>query len=96
MIVRLELFANRSVQDDLFERLEKENLVKNFSLIPETQGVGNNGPRRGDHIWPEENFVLIAYMEMDEAKRVGAIVDDLREFFPSEGITVFATPTVEL
>ena len=96
MNVRVELFANRSVQEDLFERLQKEGLAQYFSLIPETQGVGINGPRRGDHIWPEENFILIAYVPEEEARRIKVVVEDLREFFPTEGITLFATPAMEL
>ncbi len=96
MTVRVELFANRSVQEDLFERLNRQKLAQLHSLIPETQGIGLNGPRRGDHIWPEENFILITYVEEDEARKIKAVVDDLRAFFPTEGITVFATPVVEL
>lgn len=96
MKLRVEIFANRSVQEDLFERLAKKNLATHYTFIPEIQGVGHSGPRRGDHVWPEENFALITYVDEEEAREIKAAVEDLREFFPSEGITFFAAPAVDL
>lgn len=95
-MVRIEIFVNRSIQDDLFERLKAAKVLKHYSLIPETHGVGATGPRRGDHIWPEENLILIAYVEEDEARQVNAIINELRERFPDEGIALFAVPTLSL
>lgn len=95
-MVRLEIVANRSVQEDLFERLRREDLLKHYTLFPEVQGDGTSGPRRGDHIWPEENFVMVAYVTKAQAVQTKAVIQDLKQFFTDEGIRIFATRAVEL
>ena len=54
----VEVIANRSIQEDFHERLRKRGIGAHYTLFPEVQGTGYAGPRRGDHIWPEENFRL--------------------------------------
>ncbi len=96
MNVRVEIIANRSIQEDLFEQLHAKSLAELHTLLPETQGVGLSGPRRGDHIWPEENFVLITYVDEAEARSIRDVVNELRGRFPDEGITLFAVPAYDL
>jgi hypothetical protein len=94
--LRVEVVANRSVQEDFFELLEGADTGREYILIPEMQGQGASGPRRGDHIWPEENFVYIAYVPPEEARRIATVIEELRRRFPREGMRVFATPSVPL
>lgn len=86
---RIEIIANRSVEEDLLEGLEKAGVGKHYTKIPIVVGVGNSGPRMGDHIWPEENFMLIIYCEDEEAEGIQKVVAEQKEFFQDEGIKIF-------
>lgn len=91
-MVRLELIANRSVEDDFYDLLGKQGLSPDFTKLAEVQGKGNSGPRRGDHIFPEENFVLIMYCEESEAEGIARAVGELKLVFPTEGIRLYRSP----
>lgn len=95
-MIRVEVIANRSVQEDFFERLGEHNLASTYTLFPEVQGSGSSGQRRGDHVWPEENFVFVTYCSKSEGRTIAAIVEDLKLFFPNEGIKFFATRCAKL
>ena len=95
-LFRVEVIANRSIQEDFFERLKESRLDTHYTLFPEVQGSGNHGLRRGDHIWPEENFVYVAYITKSEARTVQAHVTELVTRFPDEGIRFFVTRGVSL
>ncbi len=95
-MIRVEVIGNRSVQEDFFDRLAERELGEHHTLFPEVQGVGRSGPRQGDHVWPEENFVFFAYVERDEAKAIKEIVRELKEVFAGEGIKFFATEATEI
>ena len=86
---RIEIIANRSVEEDLLEGFEKAKVGSHYTKIPIVLGVGNSGPRMGDHIWPEENFMLIIYCENEEAEGIQRVVADQKEFFKNEGIKIF-------
>jgi nitrogen regulatory protein PII len=89
---RIEIIANRSIEEDMFEAFEKAGVAQHYTKIPEVMGVGNSGPRMGDHIWPEENFILIVYCEDDEAEGIKRVTGELKEFFVNEGIKLFEIP----
>ncbi len=86
---RIEIIANRSVEEDLMEGFEKAGVAQHYTKIPIVVGVGNSGPRMGDHIWPEENFMLIIYCENEEAEGIQRVVVEQKEFFRNEGIKIF-------
>jgi Nitrogen regulatory protein P-II len=86
---RIEIIANRSIQEDMFDAFKKAEIVKHYTLYPIVLGVGRSGPRMGDHIWPEENFSLIIYCEEQEAEKIREVIADLKAFFTSEGIKLF-------
>ncbi len=96
MNLRVEIIGNRSIQEDLFEALEKSKIDSRYTMIAETLGDGRSGPRQGDATWPEENFVLIIYCEKKVAQTIRRVVDDVKEHFPSEGLKIFAVKTEEL
>lgn len=87
---RLEIIANRSVEEDLYDILRRRELSPFYTKLPEVHGVGDSGPRMGDHVWPEENFVLIVYCEDSEVQALKDAVARLKELFPDEGIKMFA------
>lgn len=88
-MIRLELYANRSVEEDLFDAFTKAGVVKHYTKLPVVHGVGSSGPRMGDAIWPEENFALIIWCEEEESHRIAAAVELVKQKFPHEGIKLF-------
>jgi hypothetical protein len=96
MNLRVEIIGNRSIQEDLFEALEKSTIASRYTMITETHGDGHSGPRKGDATWPEENFVLIIYCDKSTAHTIRQVVDDVKEHFPGEGLKMFAVKTEEL
>ena len=93
---RLEIIANRSVEEDLYDILRRRELSPFYTKLPEVHGVGDSGPRMGDHVWPEENFVLIVYCEDSEAAALKDAVAALKELFPEEGIKMFSVEATRL
>jgi len=90
---RIEIIANRSIEEDLFDIFKRKEIAKNYTKIQIAYGVGKKGPRMGDHIWPEENFVLIVYCDDIEAGKIRDAVTELKEFFKNEGIKLFELGT---
>lgn len=86
---RIEIIANISIQEDMLDAFKKAEIVKHYTLIPIVLGVGNSGPRMGDHIWPEENFSIVIYCDNTEAEKIKNVITDLKAFFTSEGIKIF-------
>jgi hypothetical protein len=88
-MLRLEIVANHSVEENILEALSKEGVGKYYTKYPTIFGVGTSGPRMGDAIWPEENFALIIWCEEEEAHVIQRVVEGVKEHFPNEGIKVF-------
>ena len=88
---RAEIVSNQSVQDDITERLEKEIPGIQYTVIPEVHGKGLKTKKLGEVVWPEMNFILFAYIEDDDAKKVKDVIAQVKERFPNEGISLFFT-----
>ncbi|MCL2265288.1 MAG: hypothetical protein FWC22_04520 [Treponema sp.] len=88
-MIRIEIIANRSVEENILESLVKEEAGKFYTKIPNVYGVGACGPRMGDAVWPEENFALVIWCEDDEARRIKKAITSVKEKFPGEGIKLF-------
>jgi hypothetical protein len=86
---RAEIIANHSVQDELIEELEKAIPDVLYTVIPEVQGRGGNNRKLGTVTWPEVNFALFAYVSDGDAPTVRAVIADIKERFPNEGIKLF-------
>ena len=90
-MIRVEIIANHSVEENILESLVKENAGKYYTKYPGILGVGSAGPRMGDSVWPEENFVLVIWCEEEEACAIERAVARVKEKFPGEGIKLFKT-----
>jgi hypothetical protein len=88
-MIRIEIFANHSVEEDILDALSKEQVGKYYTKIPNIYGVGSSGPRMGDAVWPEENFSLVIWCEQDEAEIIKRVIDGVKEKFHDEGIKLF-------
>lgn len=86
---RLELIANQSIEEDIFEAFGKRDVGKAFTKIPSVHGSGNSTPKRGDHIWPEENFLLLIFCDEAEALLIKEAVAEVKAIFLNEGIKLF-------
>ncbi|MDR2633562.1 MAG: hypothetical protein LBC51_08075 [Treponema sp.] len=88
-MIRLEIVANHSVEDNIMEALQREGVGKFYTKYPSVFGVGSRGPRMGDAIWPEENFALVIWCEEEEARGIERAVQSVKKSFPDEGIKLF-------
>jgi len=91
-MIRVEIIANHSVEENILEALAKEGAGKYYTKYPSILGVGSAGPRMGDAVWPEENFALVIWCEEEEGKAIARAVARVKEKFPGEGIKVFGLP----
>jgi hypothetical protein len=88
-MIRVEIIANQSVEENILEALAKENAGKYYTKYPNILGVGSSGPRMGDAIWPEENFSLVIWCEKEEALAIQRAVAAVKKKYPNEGIKLF-------
>ena len=95
MMYRVEIISNQSVQDDIIELLEQEIPSLQYSILPDVQGRGNKAKKLGDTVWPEMNFILFAYVQEEDAKKMKAIIDAVKNKFPGEGISIFIAQGVD-
>ncbi|MDR2747093.1 MAG: hypothetical protein LBB77_06545, partial [Treponema sp.] len=91
-MVRIEIIANHSVEENILEAFSGEGVGKFYTKYPNVFGIGNSGPRMGDAVWPEENFALIIWCEEDEARGIARAVAAVKKQFPDEGIRIFGIP----
>ncbi|MDR2343742.1 MAG: hypothetical protein LBD86_04335 [Spirochaetaceae bacterium] len=87
--MRIEIIANLTVEENIMDALRTEGVAKFYTKIPSVHGTGRQGPRMGDAVWPEENFVMVVWCEMDEALSIERAVNRVKESFPNEGIKLF-------
>jgi hypothetical protein len=86
---RMELIANRSVEKELINALEEDISGFQYTLLPGVHGRGKAAYRMGTATWPEENFLLISYLENREADRAKTLVQEVKTRFPGEGVKLF-------
>lgn len=88
-MVRTEIYANRSVEEDIFEAIEKRLPGFSYSLFEDVQGRGRSGVRHGTAVWPELNVLYLIVSEDSQACLIGQAVQDVKKAFPKEGIKMF-------
>jgi len=91
---RIEIIGNRSIEEDLFDMFKKNNVVNMYTKIPIVHGVGTSGPRMGDHIWPEENFLIVVYCDEKEADIIQNCISEIKLIFRDEGVKMFESELV--
>jgi hypothetical protein len=86
---RMELIANRSVENEIIEALERNISDFYYTLLPQIHGKGKTKYRLGTATWPELNFLLISYLDNDAAAKAEEAILGVKERFPREGIKLF-------
>ena len=89
-MIRIEIIANHSVEENILESLAREGAGKYYTKYPGILGIGSAGPRMGNAVWPEENFILVIWCEEEEARAVARAIARVKEKFPGEGIKLFS------
>jgi len=88
-MVRTEIYANRSVEENILDEVEKRIPGICYSLIENVKGKGKTGPRQGTAIWPELNVLYVFYSDSAQARIIAESVKQVKNAFPNEGIKVF-------
>lgn len=88
-MVKTEIYANRSVEEDILDEIEKGIPDINYSLIENVQGRGRNGTRRGTAIWPELSVLYVIFGDREQASVIAEAVRRVKNIFPNEGIKIF-------
>lgn len=91
---RVEIIGNKAIEEDLFDVFKKMDIVKQYTKIPTVLGVGSSGPRQGDQVWPEENFLLIIYCDETEADKIMTALKEVKSYFRDEGLKFFESELV--
>jgi hypothetical protein len=88
-MVRIEIFANQSVQQVITDNLEQIIPGFLYSIVPLIHGRGKKSYKLGTTTWPETNFMLIAYGDDSIEKTVQRVIHYIKTKFPDEGIKLF-------
>jgi hypothetical protein len=94
-MIRLEIVANHSVEENIMEAMKAEGVGKYYTKYAGVYGVGTAGPRMGDAIWPEENFALVIWCGEEEAYGIARAVTYVKDRFPDEGIKLFGISDIQ-
>lgn len=87
--VQAEIIANQSVEDDIIELLEQVVPDIQYTIIPTVTGRGGDNYKLGTTTWPEQNFMMLAYMKKEDIPMLHGAVSMLKRKFPKEGIKLF-------
>ncbi len=88
-MTRTEIIANRAVEEDLLERLRELGVPAAYTKFPAVHGAGSSGERHGDHIWPEENTLLLFYTNAETGRLIVNAARAVKRQFPTAGIKLF-------
>ena len=93
---RAEIISNQSVEDDIIERLEENIPDIQYTILNDVHGKGLKARKMGSAAWPEQNFILYAYVDADAARKIKAMIEEVKVKFPKEGLSLFFTKGVEI
>jgi hypothetical protein len=83
---RFEVIANQSLKDELIGSLEEAIPNIEYTLITTVQGKGMRKRKEGTRTWPETNFLLISYLNEENAAKATAVAAKVRSRFLAEGL----------
>ena len=93
---RMEIIANKSVQEDIQETLEQYISGILYTTVPLVYGRGGDDYKLGTSTWPETNFILVTYVEDNQIEIVKACIKAVKKKFKNEGIKLFAVKAEDL
>jgi len=88
-MIRSEIYANRSVEEDILDEILDRVPHAQYSILEDVKGAGKSGVREGTAVWPELNILYILFSGADEARLIADAVRTVKAAFPREGIKLF-------
>ncbi len=88
-MIRIEIIANHSVQEEIIKNLEAVIPDFCYSLVPLVYGRGKKSYKLGNTTWPETNFILLAYCANSAEQDIRTVIEYEKQKFPDEGIKIF-------
>jgi len=95
-MLRVEIIANHSVEDDIIEGIERNLPELEYTILSGVHGKGKSAHKLGNNVWPEENALIFTYTEEEKAEKLKEIVTAVKDRFPREGISIFAVPAASI
>jgi len=92
-MIRLEIIANRSVQDDVSQALTEKIPDFQYTMIPLVHGKGGDNFKMGSPTWPETNFVLFSWLADETEGAIRETLEAIKLQYPREGIRYFMQKT---
>lgn len=89
-MTRIEIFANQALEKELLQILPLQEGSPCYSLIRQVEGAGLSGLCLGNQVWPEENILVILYLDETQLEPLAQRLRKLREDFPLQGLAIFA------
>ena len=86
---RVEIIANQSIEDDVIDILENDVSEIQYTLEENIFGKGKSSRKLGTTFWPEMNFRLTIYTTEENAGKIKACMETIRQKFEREGLSVF-------
>lgn len=92
---RLEIIANKSVEEDITDALEEYIPDILYSVVPLVYGRGGSDRKLGTSTWPETNFLMISYVSDESLLTAKAVIKAVKDRFKGEGIKLFVIKSEE-
>lgn len=92
---RLEIIANKSVEEDITDALEEYIPDILYSVVPLVYGRGGSDRKLGTSTWPETNFLMISYVSDESLPTAKAVIKAVKDRFKGEGIKLFVIKAEE-
>ena len=90
MMIRTEIYANRSVEEDIAEELEKRIPDISYSLIEDVKGEGQERRTpRNRNLARAEHHVHSLRKQDRRALLIKEAISEVKKAFPREGIKIF-------
>lgn len=94
-MIRAEIIANQSVQDNIVDSIELSVPGIRYTILPLVYGRGRKDRKLGTTTWPETNFMIISYIDENKSEPFCRAVFDVKRQFPCEGIKLFLSDARE-
>ena len=95
-LTRLEIIFSQALEEDFMEEFKEQKVAARYTKLANVMGAGYSNPRLGDAIWPQLNMMYIIYCSEEEAEKIVAICQKLREKYMAEGIACFKSTSEEV
>lgn len=95
-LVRIEIIFSAALEEDFIQEFKEKKVAARYTKMKNVMGAGYSNPRLGDAIWPQLNIMYIIYCAEEEAEKIAAICQKLREKYIAEGIACFKSRAEEV